>query len=44
MARSDHYYNGSISDYMAENIIEDVLLLFNTATFIEDRNALKMKY
>ncbi|OMF36940.1 hypothetical protein BK133_08485 [Paenibacillus sp. FSL H8-0548] len=38
------YYNGSISDYMAENGIKDVLLLFNTTTFITERNLLKLKY
>ncbi|WP_246431826.1 DHHW family protein [Paenibacillus endophyticus] len=38
------YYNGSISDYMAENGIEDVLMLFNTTTFIGERNLLKLKY
>lgn len=36
------YYNGSISDYMAENEIEDVLLLFNTATFVENASILKL--
>lgn len=38
------YYNGKISDYMKENGIEDVLLLFNTTTFISERNLLKLKY
>jgi alginate O-acetyltransferase complex protein AlgJ len=38
------YYNGSISDYMEENGIKDVLLLFNTTTFITERNLLKLKY
>ncbi|WP_246096496.1 DHHW family protein [Paenibacillus sinopodophylli] len=38
------YYNGSISDYMAENGIEDVLMLFNTTTFIGERNLLKLNY
>lgn len=36
------YYNGSISDYMSENGIEDVLLLFNTATFIDNSAILKL--
>lgn len=36
------YYNGSISDYMAENEIEDVFLLFNTATFVENASILKL--
>ncbi|MFJ5790021.1 DHHW family protein [Lysinibacillus sp. NPDC093197] len=30
------YYNGNITQYMNENGIEDVLLLFNTTTFVED--------
>ncbi|OBZ13806.1 DHHW family protein [Bacillus sp. FJAT-26390] len=38
------YYNGSISSYMEENGIKDVLLLFNTTTFITERNLLKLKY
>lgn len=36
------YYNGSISDYMAQNEIKDVLLLFNTATFVENASILKL--
>ncbi|OAB34856.1 hypothetical protein PMSD_13930 [Paenibacillus macquariensis subsp. defensor] len=36
------YYNGSISDYMSENGIKDVLLLFNTATFIDNPALLKL--
>ena len=38
------YYNGSISDYMEENGIQEVLMLFNTTTFITERNLLKLKY
>lgn len=38
------YYNGSISDYMEQNGIGNVLLLFNTSTFIEERGLLKLKY
>ncbi|WP_419875080.1 DHHW family protein [Candidatus Pristimantibacillus sp. PTI5] len=38
------YYNGSISDYMDENGIKDVLMLFNTTTFVSERNLLKLKY
>lgn len=38
------YYNGNISDYMKANGIEDVLLLFNTATFVSEQNLLKLKY
>ncbi|NIK78888.1 hypothetical protein FHS15_004034 [Paenibacillus castaneae] len=37
------YYNGSISDYMEKNGIKDVLLLFNTTTFITENNLLKLK-
>jgi len=36
------YYNGNIGDYMTENGIEDVLLLFNTATFVENGEILKI--
>ncbi|UNK18400.1 DHHW family protein [Paenibacillus sp. N3/727] len=36
------YYNGSISDYMSENGIKDVLLLFNTTTFIDNSALLKL--
>ncbi|MFC7678827.1 DHHW family protein [Paenibacillus sp. GCM10028914] len=36
------YYNGSISDYMSKNGIKDVLLLFNTATFIDNSALLKL--
>lgn len=36
------YYNGSISDYMSENGIKDVLFLFNTATFIDNSAILKL--
>ncbi|WP_141499635.1 DHHW family protein [Paenibacillus luteus] len=38
------YYNGSISEYMEQNGIKDVLLLFNTTTFMTERNLLKLKY
>lgn len=38
------YYNGDISDYMKQNGIDDVLLLFNTSTFVEERGLLKLKY
>lgn len=37
------YYNGSISDYMDDNDIENVLLLFNTTTFIDNPSLLKLK-
>lgn len=38
------FYNGSISQYMEENGIEDVLLLFNTSTFVTERSLLKLNY
>ena len=38
------YYNGSVSNYIKENAIEDVLLLFNTSTFVTEQNLLKLKY
>ena len=36
------YYNGNITQYMAENGIEDMLFLFNTKTFVEDMTILKL--
>jgi len=36
------YYNRSISDYMAQNDIKDVLMLFNTATFVDNSALLKL--
>ncbi len=36
------YYNGSVSDYMADNGIEDVLYIFNTSTFVEETSLLKL--
>lgn len=36
------YYNGSVSDYMADNGIEDVLYVFNTSTFVEETSLLKL--
>jgi hypothetical protein len=36
------YYNGSISEYMAQNDIKDVLMLFNTATFVNNASILKL--
>ncbi|QDQ02165.1 hypothetical protein FOH38_17635 [Lysinibacillus fusiformis] len=36
------YYNGSIAKYMTEHGIEDVLLLFNTATLVEDAALMKL--
>ena len=36
------YYNGSITKYLNENGIKDVLFLFNTATLVEDAALLKL--
>ncbi|GAB6989926.1 DHHW family protein [Paenibacillus pini] len=36
------YYNGSIKEYMAANGIKDVLMLFNTGTFVENDEILKI--
>ncbi|KAA1176923.1 DHHW family protein [Paenibacillus sp. B2(2019)] len=36
------YYNGSISEYMAQNDIKDVLMLFNIATFVDNASILKL--
>ncbi|WP_127531824.1 DHHW family protein [Paenibacillus kobensis] len=36
------YYNGNISEYMKENDIHNVLFLFNTATFLESSELLKL--
>lgn len=36
------YYNGSIAEYMADNGLEDVLYIFNTATFVEEASLLKL--
>ncbi|WP_438349672.1 DHHW family protein [Paenibacillus sp. FA6] len=38
------YYNGNISDYMTENGIDEVLMLFNTSTFVDNREVLKLGY
>jgi alginate O-acetyltransferase complex protein AlgJ len=38
------YYNGNIGDYMEENGIQNALFLFNTSTFVQERNLLKLKY
>ncbi|MBD3921970.1 hypothetical protein H8B09_24625 [Paenibacillus sp. PR3] len=36
------YYNGNISQYMKDNGIQQVLFLFNTATFLESSELLKL--
>ncbi|MHA0857439.1 DHHW family protein [Paenibacillus sp. CMAA1364] len=38
------YYNGNIGDYMKEHDIHEVLMLFNTTTFIDNREILKLAY
>lgn len=38
------FYNGNIGVYMKENGINNVLLLFNTSTFVKERGLLKLKY
>lgn len=37
------YYNGSINEYMEAQGIEDVLLLFNTTTFVDNSAILKLR-
>ncbi|MEK4509915.1 DHHW family protein [Paenibacillus sp. FSL K6-2524] len=37
------YYNGNISEYMTANEISDVLMLFNTTTFVDNNGVLKLK-
>lgn len=37
------FYNGSLSDYLHEYDIENVLILFNTTTFVNNAAVLKMK-
>lgn len=36
------YYNGDIGEYMQQNGIKDVLMLFNTATFVDNQEILKL--
>ncbi|OXS59172.1 hypothetical protein B1A99_11080 [Cohnella sp. CIP 111063] len=36
------FYNGSIGDYMEENGIDKALMLFNTATFVDNGEILKL--
>lgn len=36
------YYNGNVGEYMEQNEIKDVLMLFNTSTFVENRELLKL--
>ena len=38
------YYNGSISEYMTDNGLEDVLYLFNTSTFVEEASLVKLNH
>ncbi|WP_058304085.1 DHHW family protein [Gorillibacterium timonense] len=37
------YYNGSLASYVQQNGITDVLLLFNTSTFVENTDLIKFK-
>ncbi len=37
------YYNGSISAYMTQHGLDDVLLLFNTSTFVENQSILGLR-
>ncbi len=38
------FYNGSIRQYIEDNGITDVLLLFNTSTFVESQDMIKLQY
>lgn len=38
------YYNGSIEQYMEANDFDEVLLLYNTPTFVNERSLLNLKY
>lgn len=38
------YYNGSITEYLTKNEINDVLFLFNTSTLVSDSALLKLNY
>ncbi|MEH7392325.1 DHHW family protein [Bacillus sp. JJ1474] len=37
------YYNGNISEFMQENGIEEVLFIFNTSTFVNNSELLKLR-
>lgn len=37
------FYNGSLSDYMQDHQIDEVLILFNTTTFVDNVAVLKMR-
>jgi len=36
------YFNGSIEQYMEDNGITDVLVLYNTMNFVKDKNSIKL--
>ena len=36
------YYNGDMAEYLKENQITDVLVLYNISNFISDRNLYKL--
>lgn len=38
------YFNMSVGKYMKENDIEEVLLLYNTASFVEDKSIMNLKF
>lgn len=38
------FYNGPLSDYMQDHDIENVLILFNTSTFVDNAAVLKMRF
>ncbi|MGM9973242.1 MAG: DHHW family protein [Clostridiaceae bacterium] len=37
------YYNGEVRKYIEDNDIQEVLFLYNTISFIQDRNFIKLK-
>lgn len=38
------FYNGSIRQYIEDNGVTDILLLFNTSTFVESQDIVKLQY
>ena len=36
------YYSGNLSQYLSENNITDVLVLYNVSNFISDKNIFKL--
>ena len=37
------YYNGSISDFIDENSVDEVLFLYNIQTFVSEKSFIKFK-